>query len=104
VRDLAILVGVSESGISHQLRLLRERRLVTPRREGKACRTTRIRARRRPKEHAIACRRISEGMSTCSIDMRGREAQNLPMPAMYTTMTMPTSTATITGMTTTMTS
>lgn len=35
VRDLAILVGVSESGVSHQLRLLRERRLVKPRREGK---------------------------------------------------------------------
>ncbi|SRR6266702_8067776 len=34
VRDLAILVGVSESGVSHQLRLLREHRLVKPRREG----------------------------------------------------------------------
>jgi DNA-binding transcriptional ArsR family regulator len=34
VRDLAILVGISESGVSHQLRLLRERRLVKPRREG----------------------------------------------------------------------
>lgn len=34
VRDLAILVGVSESGVSHQLRFLRERRLVKPRREG----------------------------------------------------------------------
>src|SRR5215469_4336886 len=34
VRDLAILVGVSESGVSHQLHLLRERRLVKPRREG----------------------------------------------------------------------
>ena len=34
VRDLALLVGVSESGVSHQLRLLRERRLVRPRREG----------------------------------------------------------------------
>lgn len=34
VRDLAILVGVSESGVSHQLRLLRERLLVKPRREG----------------------------------------------------------------------
>ena len=34
VRDLAILVEVSESGVSHQLRLLRERRLVKPRREG----------------------------------------------------------------------
>ena len=34
VRDLAILVGVSESGVSHQLRLLRGRRLVKPRREG----------------------------------------------------------------------
>ncbi len=34
VRDLAILVGVSESGVSHQLRLLRDRRLVKPRREG----------------------------------------------------------------------
>ena len=34
VRDLAILVGVSESGVSHQLRLLRERRLVKTRREG----------------------------------------------------------------------
>src|SRR5215470_14024815 len=34
VRDLAILVGVSESGVSHQLRRLRERRLVKPRREG----------------------------------------------------------------------
>lgn len=34
VRDLAILVGISESGVSHQLRFLRERRLVKPRREG----------------------------------------------------------------------
>lgn len=28
VRDLAVLTGVSESAVSHQLRLLRERRLV----------------------------------------------------------------------------
>lgn len=34
VRDLAILVGVSESAISHQLRTLRDRRLVTQRRQG----------------------------------------------------------------------
>ena len=34
VRDLALLVGISESGVSHQLRLLRERRLVKCRREG----------------------------------------------------------------------
>jgi ArsR family transcriptional regulator len=34
VRDLALLVGVSESAVSHQLRLLRERHLVTSRREG----------------------------------------------------------------------
>jgi len=34
VRDLAVLVGVSPSGVSHQLRLLRDRRLVKPRREG----------------------------------------------------------------------
>jgi DNA-binding transcriptional ArsR family regulator len=34
VRDLALLTGVSESGVSHQLRLLRDRRLVRPRREG----------------------------------------------------------------------
>ncbi len=34
VRDLAILVGVSESAVSHQLRLLRQRRLVKPRRAG----------------------------------------------------------------------
>ena len=34
VRDLAILVGVSESAISHQLRLLKDRYLVTHRREG----------------------------------------------------------------------
>ena len=34
VRDLAILVGVSESAVSHQLRMLRERRLVKPRRLG----------------------------------------------------------------------
>jgi len=34
VRDLAILVGVSESGASHQLRFLRDRRLVKPRRDG----------------------------------------------------------------------
>ncbi len=34
VRDLAILVGVSESAVSHQLRYLRDRRLVKPRREG----------------------------------------------------------------------
>jgi len=34
VRDLALVAGVSESAVSHQLRLLRERRLVRPRREG----------------------------------------------------------------------
>jgi DNA-binding transcriptional ArsR family regulator len=34
VRDLALLVGVSESAVSHQLRLLRDRRLVAPRRAG----------------------------------------------------------------------
>lgn len=34
VRDLAILVGVSESAVSHQLRLLRDRRLVRARRQG----------------------------------------------------------------------
>jgi DNA-binding transcriptional ArsR family regulator len=34
VRDLALLSGVSESAVSHQLRLLRDRRLVKPRREG----------------------------------------------------------------------
>jgi DNA-binding transcriptional ArsR family regulator len=34
VRDLAILVGISESGVSHQLRLLRDRRLVKQRRSG----------------------------------------------------------------------
>ena len=34
VRDLAILVGVSESAVSHQLRFLRERWLVKPRRAG----------------------------------------------------------------------
>ncbi len=34
VRDLAILTEVSESGVSHQLRFLRDRRLVKSRREG----------------------------------------------------------------------
>ena len=34
VRDLAILVGVSASGVSHQLRFLRDHRLVKFRREG----------------------------------------------------------------------
>jgi DNA-binding transcriptional ArsR family regulator len=34
VRDLAILVGVSESAVSHQLRFLRDRRLVKARRVG----------------------------------------------------------------------
>lgn len=34
VRDLAILIGISESGISHQLRHLKELRLVKARREG----------------------------------------------------------------------
>jgi len=33
-RDLAIVVGVSKSAASHQLRLLRDRRLVKPRRAG----------------------------------------------------------------------
>ncbi len=36
VRDLAILTGVSESAVSHQLRLLRDQHLVKPRREGTA--------------------------------------------------------------------
>jgi ArsR family transcriptional regulator, lead/cadmium/zinc/bismuth-responsive transcriptional repressor len=34
VRDLALAVGVSESAVSHQLRLLRDRRLVRSRRDG----------------------------------------------------------------------
>jgi DNA-binding transcriptional ArsR family regulator len=34
VRDLAIVVGVSESAVSHQLRTLRDRRVVKPRRDG----------------------------------------------------------------------
>jgi ArsR family transcriptional regulator, lead/cadmium/zinc/bismuth-responsive transcriptional repressor len=34
VRDLALLIGVSESAISHQLRFLRDRHLVKQRREG----------------------------------------------------------------------
>lgn len=34
VRDLAVLVGVSESAVSHQLRFLRTRRLVKGQREG----------------------------------------------------------------------
>ncbi len=34
VRDLAILVGVSESGVSRQLRLLKDRRVVKLRRAG----------------------------------------------------------------------
>jgi DNA-binding transcriptional ArsR family regulator len=34
VRDLAITVGSSESAVSHQLRLLRDRRLVKPVRKG----------------------------------------------------------------------
>lgn len=34
VRDLSLLVGVSESAVSHQLRLLRDRRLVKTRRDG----------------------------------------------------------------------
>jgi ArsR family transcriptional regulator len=34
VRDLAHVVGLTESAISHQLRLLRDRRLVKPQREG----------------------------------------------------------------------
>ena len=34
VHDLARLVGVSESAVSHQLRLLRDRRLVRPKRRG----------------------------------------------------------------------
>jgi DNA-binding transcriptional ArsR family regulator len=34
VRDLAAVAGVSESAISHQLRFLKDRRLVTARRHG----------------------------------------------------------------------
>lgn len=34
VRDLAILIGISESGISHQLSHLKELKLVKARREG----------------------------------------------------------------------
>jgi ArsR family transcriptional regulator, lead/cadmium/zinc/bismuth-responsive transcriptional repressor len=34
VRDVALVVGASESTVSHQLRLLRDRRLVKPRRDG----------------------------------------------------------------------
>ncbi len=39
VRDLAILVGVSESAISHQLRFLREQRLDKTDRRGKVIAT-----------------------------------------------------------------
>jgi ArsR family transcriptional regulator len=35
VCDLARLIGLSESAVSHQLRVLRGRRLVRPRRDGK---------------------------------------------------------------------
>jgi ArsR family transcriptional regulator, lead/cadmium/zinc/bismuth-responsive transcriptional repressor len=35
VNDLAAKVGISESGVSHQLRLLRTMRLVRVRREGR---------------------------------------------------------------------
>ena len=35
VHDLALVVGVSESATSHQLRLLRAHRLVAPRKEGR---------------------------------------------------------------------
>src|SRR3954465_12458554 len=35
VCDIASLVGISESAVSHQLRLLRSMRLVRPRREGR---------------------------------------------------------------------
>ena len=35
VNDLAAKIGMTESAVSHQLRLLRDRRLVTVRREGK---------------------------------------------------------------------
>jgi DNA-binding transcriptional ArsR family regulator len=35
VCDLAVLVGISESAVSHQLRLLREERLVSFRKEGR---------------------------------------------------------------------
>jgi ArsR family transcriptional regulator len=35
VNDIAALVGLSESAVSHQLRLLRGMRLVRPRREGR---------------------------------------------------------------------
>lgn len=35
VGDLALLVGISESAVSHQLRLLRDRRVVSRRREGR---------------------------------------------------------------------
>lgn len=34
VRDLAILTNVSESAISHHMRILKDRRIVTQRREG----------------------------------------------------------------------
>jgi len=34
VRDLTLVVGISESGVSHQLRLLRDRRLVKAQRKG----------------------------------------------------------------------
>ena len=34
VRDISLAVGVSESAVSHQLRLLRDRHLVRPRRDG----------------------------------------------------------------------
>jgi ArsR family transcriptional regulator, lead/cadmium/zinc/bismuth-responsive transcriptional repressor len=38
VRDLSILVGVSESAVSHQLRILRDRRVVKSQRDGNVIR------------------------------------------------------------------
>lgn len=35
VCDIALLLGLSQSGVSHQLRLLKSSRLVKPRKEGK---------------------------------------------------------------------
>ena len=74
VRDLAIIVGISVSGVSHQLRFLRERRIVTSRRLGNAI------------EYAVDDAHVAalSGRQSITQIMSGRRSRTIPTPLLDT--------------------
>src|SRR5688500_15728251 len=73
VSDLAGVLGISASAVSHQLRLLRDRRLVEVRRDGKRT------YYRLQDEHIRTL--VDMGMSHAAEEGRGRAAVRLPRAA-----------------------